>query len=538
MQMNKVLLIASAILPGALCAATCDKIAGLQLPDTSITSARVVAAGEFAPPRAANPAQAAAYKTLPAFCRVQGVIRPTSDSDIEFEVWMPASDWNGRYLGVGNGGFAGAINYSAGPTSNAPGMAQALAAGYATSSTDTGHEASGTSADWAVGHPERVIDYGYRAVHLTAVNAKTIIDTFYGKDPKSYFSSCSNGGRQALMEAQRYPDDYTGIVAGDPAWFATHLSVAQIWNTQAVMAKPASYVPVSKLPAVEAAVLEKCDAMDGVKDGVVSEPTQCHFDPAVLLCKGAETSTCLTAPQVEALKKIYAGPTNSSGEQIFPGLLPGGEAGAAGWGLWIMGAQPGRSLNYAFGVGALAKIVYQDPAWDFRKFNFDHDVQFLDDKLGPTRNATDANLEKFKDHGGKLILYHGLADPDISPLSSTNYYDNVAAKMGKQTADELMRVYLVPGMLHCGGGPGADVLGSTPGSGADPQHGIQAVLEHWVENGAAPGEIIATKYKSPIRPQDGVAATRPICAYPKVARYKGTGNTDEASNFSCVEVDR
>ena len=310
--MNKVLLIASAILPGALCAATCDKIAGLQLPDTSITSARVVAAGEFAPPRAANPAQAAAYKTLPAFCRVQGVIRPTSDSDIEFEVWMPASDWNGRYLGVGNGGFAGAINYSAGPTSNAPGMAQALAAGYATSSTDTGHEASGTSADWAVGHPERVIDYGYRAVHLTAVNAKSIIDMFYGKDPKSYFSSCSNGGRQALMEAQRYPDDYTGIVAGDPAWFATHLSVAQIWNTQAVMAKPASYVPVSKLPAVEAAVLEKCDAMDGVKDGVVSEPTKCHFDPAVLLCKGAETSTCLTAPQVEALKKIYAGPTNSS----------------------------------------------------------------------------------------------------------------------------------------------------------------------------------------------------------------------------------
>lgn len=535
MRMNKVLLIASAILPGALSAATCDSIAHLQPAGTSITSAQLVPAGEFAPPRPANPTQAAIYKALPGFCRVRGVIRPSSDSNIEFEVWMPASGWNGRYLGVGNGGFAGSINYSAGAEGNAPGMAQALAAGYATSSTDTGHEAGGTSADWAVGHPEKVIDYGYRAVHLTAVSARTIIGSFYGKDPKAYFSSCSNGGRQALMEAQRYPDDYSGIVAGDPAWFATHLAAAQIWNTQAVMAKPASYIPPSKLPAVEAAVLEKCDALDGLKDGVVSEPGKCHFDPAVLLCKGAETNACLTAAQVEAMKKIYAGPTNSQGEQIFPGLLPGGEAGPAGWGLWILGAQPGKSLNYAFGVGALAKIVYENPAWDFRSFNFDHDVAFLDDKLGPVRNATDANLQKFKDHGGKLILYHGLADPDISPLSSTNYYENVAAKMGREAADDILRVYLVPGMLHCGGGPGADVLGSTPGSGADPAHGIQAALERWVETGAAPGEIIATRYKSPARPQDGVAATRPICAYPQVARYKGAGSTDDAVNFACVE---
>lgn len=535
MRMHPALLIAAMILPRTLLAATCDDIAHLQLPDTRITAARVVAAGEFTPPRAPTAAQAEAYRKLPAFCRVQGAIHPSSDSDIEFEVWMPVDGWNGKYLGVGNGGFAGSINYAAGVASNAPGMAEALAAGYATSSTDTGHEAATTNADWAEGHPEKVIDYGYRAVHLTAVNAKTIIDRFYGKDPESYFSSCSNGGRQALMEAQRYPADYTGIVAGDAAWFSTHLAAAQIWNVQAVMTNPDSYIPVSKINAIESAVLDKCDALDGVKDGVITDPRKCHFDPAVLLCNGAESDRCLTGSQVEAMKKIYAGPKNSSGQQIFPGIFPGGEAGPGGWGLWIFGARPGRSLNYAFGVGALAKIVYQDPGWDFRRFNFDHDVTLLDDKLGPVRNATDANLKNFKDRGGKLILYHGWGDPDISPLSTTNYYENIVAKMGQKSASEFVRVYMVPGMQHCGSGSGATVLGSAPGSGAHPQHGIQAVIERWVEHGAAPAEIIATKYKTATKPQDGVAETRPICPYPQVARYNGAGSTENAANFTCVD---
>ncbi len=526
MSFVPVLLFAATLATGNLLAGTCEGIASLKLSDTTITIARIVPAGEFSgAENAATASQAAEFRKLPAFCRVQGVIRPSSDSNIDFEVWMPISGWNGRYLGVGNGGFAGSINYFS-ATGNAPSMAQALAAGYATSSTDTGHKAAVTDADWAVGHPEKVVDYGYRAVHATAVDAKNIIGTFYGKQPTSYFSSCSNGGRQALMEAQRYPADYAGIVAGDPAWNATHLAAAQIWNQQAINASQDSYVPASKIPAITAAVLDKCDTLDGVKDGVIDDPRKCHFDPNVLLCKGGDSDTCLTGPQVEALKKIYAGPTNSAGRQIFPGIFPGSEAGSGGWGLWILGAQPGRSLDYAFGVGGLAKIVYQDPSWDFRRFSFDRDVAFLDDKLGPVRNATNANLKPFKAAGGKLILYHGWSDPDIAPLSTIHYYENVTSKMGDRSAREFVRVYMVPGMQHCGGGAGATVLGSVPNLSADGQNGIQAVLEGWVEKGSAPGEIVATEYKA--------SGTRPICPYPTVARYKGVGGTDEASNYSCV----
>ena len=536
MRICRTLAVAMIFFSGMALAATCGGIARLQLPDTKITAAQTVAPGEFMSPEGtANPLDTAEYRKLPAFCRIAGVIRPASDSNIEFEVWLPVSGWNGRYLGVGNGGFAGSINYNARGTGNAPGMAQALAAGYATSSTDAGHAAATTNADWAVGHPEKVIDYGYRAIHATAVDAKAIVAAFYGSDPKAYFSSCSNGGRQALMEAQRYPADYTGIVAGDPAWNATRLSAAQIWNVQALMSDRASYIPASKIPAIAAAVLEKCDALDGVKDGVIDDPPKCHFDPAVLLCKGADSNACLTAPQVEAVKKIYAGPANSRGQRIFPGVFPGSEGGPGGWGLWIIGARPGRSLNYSFGVGALAKMVYQDPQWDFRRFNFDRDVAFLDDKLGPVRNAANADLKSFHHRGGKLILYHGWADPDISPLSTVNYYDNVITKMGQTSAEDFVRVYLAPGMQHCGGGAGATVLGAVPDAGADPQRGIQAALERWVEKGDAPAEIVATRYKNPLIPQAGVAGTRPICAYPKTARYQGSGSTDDAANFACVD---
>jgi Tannase and feruloyl esterase len=528
------LLFVATLLPGSLLAGTCESIASLKLPVTSITIARIVPASEFSgPENTPTASEQAEFKKLPAFCRVKGVIRPSSDSNIDFEVWLPIFRWNGRYLGVGNGGFAGSINYFS-ANGNAPSMAQALAAGYATSSTDTGHKGAITDADWAVGHPEKVTDYGYRAVHATAVDAKKIITAFYSKQPTSYFSSCSNGGRQALMEAQRYPADYAGIVAGDPAWYATHLAAAQIWNQQAIMANQDSYVPARKLPAITAAALDKCDELDGVKDGVIDDPRKCHFDPGALLCKGGDSDTCLTRPQVEALKKIYAGPTSSTGQQIFPGIFPGGETGPGGWGLWIMGAQPRRSLDYLFGVGGLAKIVYQDPDWDFRRFSLDSDVAFLDDKLGPVRNATNANLKPFKNAGGKLILYHGWSDPDIAPLSTIDYYQNVTAKIGDRSTRQFVRMYMVPGMQHCGGGAGATVLGSVPNSDADGQNGIQAVLERWVERGSAPAEIIATKDQPAGRQTAGITTTRPICPYPTVARYKGVGSTDEASNYSCV----
>ena len=293
-------------------AQTCDALAHLKLPATSITLAEAVPAGNFKPPEGKELAK------MPAFCRVTGVIQPASDSHIEFEVWMPASGWNGKFQGVGNGGYAGNIGYDQ--------MANAVTHNYATASTDTGHRAGGTDASWALDHPEKITDFGYRAIHETAVQAKAILHTFYGTEAKrSYFSSCSNGGRQALMEAQRYPEDYDGIIAGAPANYWTHLLANAAWDNLALLGDKDSYISQKKLPAIEAAALAACDSLDGVKDGVIENPPHCHFDPSVLECKGAESDSCLTAPQVVALKKLYAGGRNPKG-QIFPGYPPGGEA--------------------------------------------------------------------------------------------------------------------------------------------------------------------------------------------------------------------
>ncbi len=258
-------------------------------------------------------------KSLPAFCRVRVEAHPTSDSDIKIEVWMPQSGWNGKFQAQGNGGFAGQIDYR--------GMALAVSHGYATAGTDTGHSGSAVDAGWALGHPEKIIDFGYRAIHVMTDIAKQTITAFYQEKPKhSYFGSCSNGGREALMEAQRYPEDYDGILAGAPANYWSHLLVGALWDAQATTLDPASYIPSSKLPAIAAAVNSACDAQDGVKDGVLNDPRQCHFDPAVLTCKSGDNDQCLTPPQVTALKKLYQGAHDSHG-QIFPGFLPGAETG-------------------------------------------------------------------------------------------------------------------------------------------------------------------------------------------------------------------
>jgi len=520
-----------------LAAATCESLTGLKLVKTRITASHVVAPGAFRPPgNPPNDVDTAVYKTLPSFCRVEGVIEPTSDSHIEFEVWLPSSGWNGNYLGVGNGGFAGSINYLSASNLSFPGMAPGLMSGFSMSSTDTGHRAWAGDANWGLGHPEKVIDYGYRAIHETAVQSKAIIRAFYGAAPKkSYFDSCSNGGRQALMEAQRYPADYDGILAGAPSYYNTHGTADYIWNVQALMMDPASHIRPVKLPAIQVAALAACDANDGIKDGVIDDPSKCNFDPGVLLCGGAETDACLTQPQIVALKKIYAGPRNSKGEQIFPGMMPGAETGPQAWSLWITSAQPEQSGDYFFGVGTLAKLVYQDPAWDFRTFNFDRDVAFLDDKLGPIRNATNPNLKAFKDRGGKLILYHGWNDPAVTPLSTVNYYQNVAVTMGEKQTSDFVSLYMVPGMQHCGNGPGPNYFGSVPSAQADPQFSMFSALTRWVENGTKPDKIIATKYKIDEDVASGAIRTRPLCSYPQVARYTGSGSTDDAANFKCVD---
>jgi len=430
-------------------------------------------------------------------------------------------------VGVGNGRFAGSINYRD--------LAAALRAGFATASTDTGHEASGIEANWALGHPEKIVDFGYRAIHLTNAAAKTIVRNFYQSAPrKSYFASCSNGGRQALMEAQRFPSDYDGIVAGAPANFWTHLMVDAIGGAQATYANRASYIPATKLPAIHHAVLAACDAADGVKDGILNDPRQCHFDPGTLLCRGPNSNACLTAPQVTALKKLYAGPVDSKGRQIFPGEMPGGELDPTGWGDWVTGTTPDKKgAGFLFGTRFFSDMIFDNPAWNFRTFNFGEDVRPTDKKMAGILNATDPKLTVFQARGGKLILYHGWSDPAISPLNTVDYYNNVIAAMGREQTDSFVRLYMVPGMQHCGGGPGPDSFGALPALNADPNHSVFSSLEEWVERGIAPSVIVATKFTRASGLARRVEMTRPLCPYPEVATYKGVGSTRDAASFVC-----
>jgi hypothetical protein len=506
---------------GPVDAQTCERLADLKLANTTITAAKSVAAGAFTP----TTGSAAPFKELPAFCRVTGVIKPTSDSDIRFEVWMPGSGWNGKFQGIGNGGFAGSISNE--------GLAGAVARGYAAASTDTGH--TGRDASWALGHPEKIVDYGHRGVHEMTEKAKSIISAFYGNAPKrSYFASCSNGGRQALMEAQRYPNDYDGLIAGAPANSFTHILTGFAWNLQAALNDPASYIPPTKLKAIEAAALAACDARDGVTDSVIDDPTKCSFNPSVLLCKGAESDGCLTEKQIVTLKKIYAGPRDSKGEQIVAGFLPGGETGPGGWSLWINAADPTRALQYFFASQTFANMIYDNPSWDFKTFNLERDGKLADQKLASALNATDPNLKAFKARGGKLILYHGWSDAALPPVNTINYFQNVASKMGQRDMGSFVRLFMVPGMQHCGGGPGPNSFGAFVTSAqSDPQHDMSLAIERWVEQGVAPDQIIATKRQGPDQ-KSPVIRARPLCPYPQVARYKGSGSTDDAANFACV----
>jgi feruloyl esterase len=454
-----------------------------------------------------------------------GSIKPSSDSDIRFEVWLPSSNWNGKFQGIGNGGYAGVLSF--------PGLANAVRNGYATASTDTGHQDDGTSARWALDHPEKIIDFGHRAIHETAVGAKAVIRAFYGEGPKrSYFNSCSNGGRQALMEAQRYPTDYDGIIAGAPANYWTHLLSAAASGARATLAEPASYISRAKLPAIQAAALAQCDSSDGVKDGVIENPRTCRFDLSVLRCNGTESDSCLTVPQLTALKAIYSGLTSNGGQPIFPGLSPGGEAEQGGWASWITGDAPEKSLMYTFSTQFFKNMVYS-PEWQVRGFDPDRDAKAADERMARHLNSTNPDLSAFQKRGGKLILYHGWADAAIPAVNAINYFDSVVSKMGANQAGAFLRLYMVPGMEHCSGGAGPNAFGQGGTPDGDPLHSIDAALEAWVEQGTAPDQIIATKYKINTDPKSGVARTRPLCPWPQIAKYKGSGSTDDAANFAC-----
>ena len=508
----------------------CDRLGQLELAGAKIVSAQTFAAGAFPAPQ--NMAfwmgeTAAFYKTLSTFCHVAAEAKPSADSSIKIEVWMPVEGWNGKLLGEGNGGFAGEIGHF--------GLGNAVKQGYAAVGTDTGHAAGGTDASWALGHPEKVADFGYRGIHEMTRIAKAVIQAFYGSGPQhSYFGGCSNGGRQALMEAQRFPEDYDGILAGAPANYFTHLLTKALADAQATTLDAASYIPSSKLPAIAGAVNAACDAQDGVADGILNEPDKCKFDPAVMLCKEGDSEKCLTAAQVTTLKKLYAGPNDAKGHLIFPGYVPGAEEGRGGWATWITGPAPGKSLLFAFGGGYFSGMVYEKADWNYKDATVDDALKAAEAKTAKSLDANDANLAAFKARGGKLILYHGWADPGISPLNSINYFESVGSKMGGKERDAFVRLYMMPGVQHCAGGPGPVSFGQYPGAdGKDAQHNVELALEQWVEKGIAPGAMIATKYVDD-DPGKGVKMTRPLCPYPQVAKYKSTGDSNDVGSFVCA----
>jgi len=510
--------------PASRQAVECTALAGRTFDNgTSIVEATLVASGSL------KISDTVTIPNLPSFCRVRGVSKPSADSDIRFEVWLPQpASWNRKFLSTGEGGFAGQLNYQRNGTDAA--MDEHLRRGYATASTDTGHLAS--EQFWGVGHPEKAADYLYRAKHVTTVAAKAIVATYYGGAPEhSYFNSCSNGGRQGLIEAQRYPEDFDGLIIGAPWNFQSHSNAGFVWNAQA-LAAPGAAIPAEKLPAITAAVVAACDKDDGAADGLVADPRTCKFDPRSLTCKGADGNGCLTAPQVAALEKIYQGPRNPrSGESIFPGFAPGSEAG---WTGMVRPTAPGAGLMVYF-----SNLVYQNPEWDLRSFNFDSDMSHTDETVGRLGNATSTDYSGAMRRGVKIIQYHGWNDQTLQPAYSPQYYDQVAkANGGLDKTQDFYRLFMVPGMNHCSGGIGASSFG---GVGQqippvrDAAHDMQTALENWVENGTAPAQFIGTKFTDNEAATRTVKFTRPVCLYPAVPRYKGSGDPNDAANFACMK---
>ncbi len=507
-------------------AASCQSLAGKIFGGVTITAATAIT-----PPFSVMGKDPPAPVTVKApFCRVEGSIKPSQDSDIAFEVWLPpAPAWNGKYEGVGNGGFAGSLIYSP--------MEWALEAGYAVSGTDTGHSGGTLDAAWALGHPEKIVDFGWRAIHESAAASKAIVEAYYAKAPAhSYFSGCSDGGREALLEAQRFPKDYDGIVAGAPANSWTRLLTNAIWDEQALAAQPGSWLSPEKLSTVTKAVLAQCHGEAGYLD----DPSECHFGPASLVCKGAPSNECLTAPEAATLTEIYSGAHDAAGKSIFPGYPPGGEAGPTAWPLWITGTEPKRgaaTLLYGFGTGYFADMVFDKPDWDFRSQTVSEDLAQADAKTAQTLNSTDTDLGAFRAAGGKLLQYHGWTDAGITPTSSIDYYESVAAKMGGvENIQSFYRLFMAPGMDHCGGGLGPNAVGGVfglPSPSRDPAHDVVSALAHWVEDGVAPTQITATSYHED-DPSKGIAAQRPWCAYPAVARFSGQGARTGAASFACT----
>ena len=490
---------------------SCEMLSSLSLPNATITMAENVPAGDFsvAPGRRAN--------GVPAFCRVAVTLKPTTNSDVRMEVWLPTSTWNGKFQAAGTD--AGSINYASGTDAvrspgtvglaTPSGMFRALRGGYATSSTDAGQ---GGRTNFS--HPDKVADYAYRAVHEMTVKAKTAIQAFYGRPPSfSYWNGCSNGGGQGVMEANRFPADYDGIIAGAPASpLDPGASASTLWLAARARRETSAAIPRSLYPSIHQAVVAACDASDGLRDGLIDDPRRCAFNPDALVCKGTETQACLTVAQVDTVKTFLSSMTNPRTDTtIYPPLEPGSELD------WPRVAPADREPP-ASAVDAFRYVFLKDASWNWQTLDIDRDVALADKVIKAEKlNPLEPDLRAFIARGGKLLLYQGWSDAIIAPQSTINYYNKARALTGDAAMSNSVRLFMAPGMTHCGYGEGPNTFDGV------------GVLEQWVEQTKAPDQIIASHEL----PDGSVDRTRPLCPYPQVARYIGTGGTDDAANFVC-----
>jgi feruloyl esterase len=490
---------AAASSPGP--AAACGAIASAAVPGVRIVKA--TAERGFRPPDAR-----AAGVTVP-FCRVEGVI----GKEIGFELWLPAAgSWNGHMLTGGVGGQAGTVNYRE--------LSRGVSRGYASTSTDTGHKAS--DPHWLLGDPMRAVNYAERANHLLAIKAKALIAACYGRGiSRALFVGCSGGGRQAMTEAERYPGDYDGIIAGAPGVNTPEMSARRMWE-MVQHSRAGALMSVADWAMVARAGVAACDAADGLRDGVVADPSRCRFDVRTLLCKAGRTTNCLNGEQLALVRRIYAPLVDENGRRIDGGLLPGTPVSP------VALPEPFTPGTPYLAVALFGDGVHRDPHWDARAFRIADDLPAIDKVMN--LHADDPDLDRFRARGGRLIMYQGWTDPLVAPMSTVHYYQAVRQRIGAAEAASFSRLYMVPGMDHCVGGAGADLFGGAGGNGIslDPRHDMLSALEQWLDGGAAPGQLIAAKRK------DGVPVeTRPLCPFPQVPRYSGKGDPVKASSFRC-----
>ena len=495
--------------------AACADLASLAIQDGKVTSAEIVSKGDFQPPAGSGlpPGVAAAsYSDAPAFCRVRLRLAPSSDSDINSEVWLPLKGWNGKYAGVGNGIWAGSISFAE--------LGRNIARNYATAATDTGHVGNGMTAEWAVGHPEKLIDFGYRAVHVTTVAAKQVIKAFYGRAPDlSFWNSCSTGGRQGLMAAHRYPEDFDAISAMAPANPMTDLMTQSMWQGWQPQRFNVQITPAD-LGMVHVAAVAQCDTLDGVEDGLIGRPQQCSFTPASLQCKPGQTKGCLSAGQVSAIGNFYGGVRATDGTQLLPGWPIGSEMQLAAL---VMGTEP-----FPVAMSYFRDLVYgESDRWDWRATDYRTLANDARQFGAGILNVPSDGLGQFFARGGKLLLSHGWTDGLIPATNTLRFYRDLYSALPQDVAQDQLRLFMAPGMDHCSGGEGPsefDTLGT---------------IDEWAETGNAPDRIAATRPtraatfpgQPPAPPR--APMERPLCAYPWIAQYDGNGDPSSATSFTC-----